>query len=223
MFAIQAGIAIQNARLFKQAQTIAALEERNKLARDLHDSVTQTLFAANSIAEALPQLIQMNSTKVNGYIQDLHQLTRGAMAEMRSLLVELRPEALIHTELNILLSQLCDVFTGKTQIEVERQLTKKMMLPAERQVVFYRVAQEALNNIAKHAEASQVKINLSRTEEAIELRVCDNGRGFDAKQVSAEHFGLKIMHERATEIGANLDIHSKPGHGTEIILRSNIL
>jgi PAS domain S-box-containing protein len=222
IFAIQAGIAIQNARLYKQAQTIAVLEERNKLARDLHDSVSQTLFAANSIAEALPQLFNMHPEKAQNYINDLHQLTRGAMAEMRSLLFELRPEALLQTEMAILLAQLCDVFTGQTQIEVDRKLMKKVLLPPDVQIVFYRVAQESLNNIVKYAHASQVSLTLTYTDTLIEMRIKDNGCGFDPQQVPGNHFGLKIMGERAAGIAAQLVVNSQLNQGTEILLRSNI-
>ncbi len=220
LFVVQAGIAIQNARLYKQAKTIAVLEERNKLARDLHDSVSQTLFAANSIAEALPQLFRVNPEKVAPYIYDLHQLTRGAMAEMRSLLIELRPDALIHTELGVLLAELCDVFTGKTRIEVEKTFAKKLVLPPDIQIAFYRIAQESLNNIAKHAQATQVSLTLNSTDGLTEMRIKDNGRGFDPGNVLANHFGLKIMNERATEIAAQFAIQSQVNQGTEISFRS---
>ncbi len=220
IFALQAGIAIQNAHLYKHAETIAALQERQRLARELHDSVSQTLFSANTIADALPQMMEKNPHKVHNYVQELQQLTHGAMAEMRSLLIELRPEALTRTELSVLLGQLCTVFTGKTQIEVEKRLNYKALLPASSQIVFYRVAQEALNNISKHAQAKRVSLDFQRTHGFIELRIKDDGRGFDVDSVAADHFGLSIMRERAKEIQAELLIDSHIAQGTEVILRS---
>ncbi len=222
IFALQAGIAIQNAHLYRQATEVAALEERNKLARDLHDSVTQTLFSANSIAEALPQLMDIHPEKTRKYLDDLHQLTRGAMAEMRSLLIELRPEALTHTELGMLLTQLCDVFTGRTQIEIEKDFSKKILLPAHIQIVFYRIAQEALNNVAKHAQASHVSLSLQTKNKGLEMRIQDDGHGFARDKVPTDHFGLKIMTERATEIHAELLVSTRMNQGTEILLRSQV-
>ena len=142
-----------------------------RLARELHDSVTQTLFAANMLAEALPRVMLQEPRKVEHYLHDLHQLTRGAMAEMRSLLVELRPEALTRTELGVLLSQLCDVFTGRTQVEVERSINRQIILPHEMQIVFYRMAQEALNNAAKHAQAAQVELDFYSSGDGVEMRI----------------------------------------------------
>jgi PAS domain S-box-containing protein len=222
IFALQAGIAIQNARLYEQARAISALEERQRLARDLHDSVTQTLFSANNIAEALTQLVTISSEKTLTYVKDLHLLTRGAMAEMRSLLFELRPDALTQAELGLLLGQLCDVFTGKTQIEVDKAIGQMIRLDAEAQIGFYRIAQEALNNIAKHAQASHVAVRLERTDKAIELAIRDDGIGLDSNLIPADHFGIKIMQERAQAMQATLSIRSGKQQGTEIILRRQL-
>ena len=205
--------------MYAQAKTIAALEERQRLARELHDSVTQTLFSANTLAEALPRVMQHDPSKVERYLYDLHQLTRGAMSEMRSLLVELRPEALTRTDLGVLLTQLCDVFTGRTQIEVDRNINRQVMLPADMQMVFYRVAQEALNNIAKHAQANHVQLYLYSTSNLIELRIRDDGLGFNPDCVGGNHFGLKIMKERADRIQAEFAIFSHINGGAEIILK----
>ncbi|HVU09933.1 MAG TPA: GAF domain-containing protein [Phototrophicaceae bacterium] len=220
--ALEAGIAIQNARLFAQAKTIAALEERQRLARDLHDSVTQTLFAANTLAEALPSILRQDPLKGERYLNDLHQLTRGAMAEMRSLLVELRPEAFTRSDLGLLLAQLCDVFTGRTQVEVDRNINRQIVLPGDLQMVFYRVAQEALNNTAKHAQAQHVQLNLYSTGQRVELRIRDDGQGFDPEKVAPHHLGLKIMRERAADIQADFVVVSRVGDGAEIVLKRDL-
>src|SRR5262249_34864951 len=151
---------------------------------DLHDSVTQTLFSANVLAEALPRVWALDPEKGTAYLHDLHQLTRGAMAEMRSLLVELRPESLTRTELGVLLKQLCDVFTGRTQIEVERTINQAAILTADVQIAFYRVAQEALNNIAKHAQAQHVSIDVHYASDLVVMRIKDDGCGFDPEQIT---------------------------------------
>lgn len=218
IFAFQAALALQNAQLYEQAQAAAAMEERHRLARDLHDSVSQTLFSINSIAEALPRFIDKKPTKAREYMSKLEQLTRIAQAEMRTLLFELRPESLIKIHLAVLLEQLCDTFTGNTQIDVVRRLPGKIVLSERTKVVFYRVAQEALNNIAKHAHASRVEMYLSKQRNKVELRIRDDGKGFDPEQTPATHFGLRIMGERARSVGADLQIKSRPGQGTEIIL-----
>lgn len=217
---IHAAIAIKNARLYEQAQELAVIEERQRLARDLHDSVTQTLYAAHSIAEVLPRIIDTKPDKGREYLHELAGLTGSAMAEMRSLLVELRSEALTQTDLSVLVKQLCEAFTGRAGIPVSLELNS-VLLPANAQVVFYRTVQEALNNIIKHARATQVQLHLTRLGTQVELRIKDNGRGFEVDKVPANHFGVQIMRERAATIGAALTIKTQQGYGTEIILRGN--
>ncbi|HLY25687.1 MAG TPA: ATP-binding protein, partial [Aggregatilineales bacterium] len=149
--------------------------------------------------------------------------TRGAMAEMRALLVELRPDSLTKTDLGQLLGQLCDVFTGRTQIEVDKQISRNIHLPPNVQVAFYRVAQEALNNIVKHAQATRATLTFQQANDgSVALQITDNGVGFDMLQASPDHFGLQIIKERASEIEADCAIHSQPGQGTKIVLRKKI-
>jgi PAS domain S-box-containing protein len=216
IFAQQAGLALRNAQLYDEAQSLATLQERQRLTRDLHDSVSQTLFSAATLAELAPRLLDDQPEKARGYLIDVQDLTRTALAEMRTLLMELRPDALIRTELGILLRQLCDVLTGNTQLQMTLTITDKILLPEEEQIVFYRVAQEALNNIAKHAQATQVRVELDKSDDQVTLTILDDGRGFSQAEVPPDHFGVRIMHERADSIGAELTINSV--QGTEIIL-----
>jgi PAS domain S-box-containing protein len=216
-FANQAAIAIQNAQLFQQSRALATLEERQRLAHDLHDAVSQTLFSASVVAEALPRLWERDPDEVRTGLDELRQLTRGALAEMRTLLMELRPAALVETELEELLRQLTSAFTGKTRAEVLLTVEAISALPPEVQVALYRIAQEALNNIAKHARATRVSVSLIQRADQIELRVSDNGRGFDPAHVSPDRLGLSIMKERAGNIGANLEITSQIGGGTDVV------
>ncbi len=214
----RAALAIENARLYEQAQQAAVLEERQRLARDLHDAVTQTLFSASLIAEVLPRLWERNPEEGPRRLEELRQLTRGALAEMRTLLLELRPAALVETALGDLLRQLAESITGRARVPVTVTVEGVRSLPPEVQVALYRVAQEALNNLAKHAGASQARVSLHSQPEQVELRISDDGRGFDPEGISPESLGLGIMRERAEAIGAALRIESQIGQGTRITL-----
>jgi signal transduction histidine kinase len=161
--------------------------------------------------------------ELHNYLNDLHLLTRGAMAEMRSLLFELRPATLEQTDLSVLLAELCHTFTGKTRIPIDSRLAKKLALPSDVQLAFYRIAQEGLNNAAKYARAQRLTLDLTRLDGVAELRINDDGCGFDPRTITADHLGLKMMHERAESIQAELTIYSQPSVGTEIILRRRLL
>jgi signal transduction histidine kinase len=138
---------------------------------------------------------------------------------MRALLAELRPSALTDTDLGDLLHLLGNALSGRINIPVIVRVAQDVILPAEVQVAFYRVCQEALNNVAKHAKASRVEINLQHEEIAIELRIRDDGKGFDPEQTVSGHYGLGMMRERAEAVGALLTLTSQPGHGTELVMR----
>ncbi len=216
VMANQAAITMVNAQLYEQAQALAVLEERQRLAQNLHDAVNQSLFSASLIAEVLPRLWERNPTEGRNSLEDLRRLTRGAMAEMRGLLAELRPLVLTDSDLGDLLRQLGDAYTGRTNIPVALTIVGEGKLPAEVQVAFYRLCQESLHNIAKHAEASQVTLTLLYDADSVTLHIRDNGRGFDPACIPSGHYGLSMMHERAKAIGAVLSVSSQPGHGVEI-------
>jgi len=149
-------------------------------------------------------------------------MTRGAMAEMRTLLLELRPAVLAETELSDLLRQLAEETTGRTRVTVTAAVEGQCSPPPDVKVALYRIAQEALNNMAKHSGAGRATIGLRCIEiaegqgKSVELRVSDDGRGFDLARVSPEHLGLGIMRERAETIGAALTIDSAIGRGTQV-------
>jgi PAS domain S-box-containing protein len=228
----------------KQAEAAlqaAVVAERNRLARDLHDAVTQTLFSASLIAEVLPRLWERHPAEGERRLDELRQLTRGALAEMRTLLLELRPMTLREVELGDLLRQLTEAITGRARVPVTLTVEGNSPLAPDVRVALYRIAQEALNNVAKHAGANQAAVSL-RYEETmkrdterqesrevgghinprtqvlrVELRISDDGRGFNPSQVSADHLGLDIMRERAEAIGALLTIESRVGEGTQVL------
>ena len=187
----QAAIAIENARLYQEARELAALHERQRLARELHDSVTQQLFSASLIAEVLPQLYQQDQVEGHEYLEDVRRLTRGALAEMRALLMELRPAALHEAVLIDLVRQLAEAFTGRTRVPVEIESAGEPSPPVDVKIALYRVVQEALNNIAKHAKAQHVRVNLQGVDGSIELQITDDGRGFDRAAVRPDRLGLE--------------------------------
>ena len=214
----RAALAIENAQLYERAQHVAALEERQRLARDLHDAVTQTLFAASLIAETLPSVWRRDPDVGHRSLQDLRRLTWGALAEMRTLLLELRPSALTESPLSGLLEQLGDGTAAQSDLDVSVTTVGDAPLPEDVQIAAYRLTQEALNNIVKHANAQRAEVDLRVTARSLELTIVDDGRGFDVDSVPAGHLGIGIMRERADGIGANLAIESRPGTGTRVSL-----
>jgi len=202
--------------LARQAAETAVVAERNRLARELHDAVTQTLFSASLIAEIVPRLWETDPEAGKQQLEEVRALTRGALAEMRALLLELRPEAITKANMPDLLSQLGRALTSRTGVQVDIQADDGCELPTEVKTNFYRIAQEALNNVGKHAEANQVAVKFSCQPTQAQLEICDDGCGFNLQHIPSGHFGLGIMQERATAIGARLEIHSQSGAGTRI-------
>lgn len=214
----RAALAITKVRLFEQAQEAAAEGERKRLARELHDMVSQSLFSANLIAESLPLLMDSKPEMVRPELQNLHQLTRSAAEEMRMLLYELRPDELMDAELGQLIDRLTKAFTGRTRIPVETTMGAEVHFPPTIQLGIYRIIQETLNNIMKHARAKRVWLDMSHEAGSFNLCIRDDGRGFEPNLVPSGHMGLKIMQERAAEIDATLVIDSTINEGTVLTL-----
>lgn len=215
-FAHHAAIAVHNARLYQRSATLAAWEERQRLARDLHDSVTQTVFSANILAQSLVMLWKNDPHTIGRDLRQLTKLTQGALAEMRTLLLELRPQTLVEVDLTTLIRQLVDSIKGRTRAKVDFYAHGTDQVPIEVKTALYRVAQEALNNVVKHAKADRVYVELLRTAGRVELSVSDNGKGFDPQATAPGRLGLQIMRERATEAGVTLLIESQLEQGTRV-------
>jgi nitrate/nitrite-specific signal transduction histidine kinase len=213
----QVGVALDNARLYEEAEQAAAAAERSRLARDLHDAVSQTLFSSALIAEVLPKIWEKNPEEGRRRLEELRLLTRGALAEMRALLLELRPAALEQGELSDLLRQLSEAVTGRARVPVTVEVEGQRPLPPDVQVALYRIAQEALNNVAKHARATKVVVNLRMSAERVTLTISDDGVGFTPGEFSPEHLGVGIMRERAEAVGAHLSIRSEESKGTQVV------
>lgn len=217
----QAAITMVNVELYGQNQAIAVLEERQRFAHNLHDAVNQSLFSAGLIADVLPRIWDRDQERARRSLEDLRRLTRGAMAEMRALLAELRPSTLTDSDLGDLLHLLGRALSGRTNLQVVVTISEKFVLPAEIQLAFYRLCQETLNNVARHAKASLVEITLKKESAVVELYIRDNGQGFDTKQAFSGHYGLSMMRERAEAAGLLLSVTSQPGQGTELTIRWN--
>jgi ligand-binding sensor domain-containing protein/signal transduction histidine kinase len=214
----RAASAIQNAQLYEAAQELAVVEERSRLARDLHDAVTQTLFSASLIAEVLPRIWERDQEQGQQRLSELRELTRGALAEMRTLLLELRPTALIEADLGELLRQLGESITGRARVPVQVRVQGECDLPPEVKVALYRISQEALNNMAKHSSAKHASVNLLCKSDQIEIQITDDGQGFNPTSISGKSLGLGIMRERADSIDAKLEIVSRLSEGTSITI-----
>jgi signal transduction histidine kinase len=214
MFADQATLAIANAELRLRIEQSAVAAERNRLARELHDAVTQTLFSAGIIADVLPAIWERDPVEGRRLLDELRDLTRGALAELRTLLFELRPRSLIEVSLPLLLEHLAQAMSNRAHIPIRVVVEGTCVLPPEVQIGLYRIAQEALNNIVKHADATQAVVTLrcwaQEHGQRLELIIDDDGRGFDVTTISPHHLGLTIMRERAEAIKAVLGIHSRP-------------
>lgn len=200
----------------QRARDQATAEERNRLARDLHDAVSQTLFSASLISEVLPKLWQKDPKEGMKRLEEVRQLTRGALAEMRTLLLELRPDSLVAAEIGYLLTQLGESITGRSRIPVDVTVRGSCAMPIEVKVALYRIAQEALNNVVKHAAANRVRVALLCHDKGLTLQVSDDGKGFAVRSTPRNSLGMGIMKERAKEIGARLTVRSRPGKGTVV-------
>jgi nitrate/nitrite-specific signal transduction histidine kinase len=214
----QIGVAVEIAHLYERAEQTAITAERSRLARELHDAVTQTLFSANLIADVIPRIWKRNPEEGLQNLEELRQLTRGALAEMRTLLLEMRPESLERADIKSLLTQLADAFVGHVRVPVNLVIQGDCKLSHEVKLVFYRIAQEALHNIAKHSGARQVDLRLQCQPGQMNMIIKDDGLGFDPSTITPDHLGIAIMHERANSIGADLKIESQIGQGTSIEL-----
>jgi signal transduction histidine kinase len=215
----RAGLALDNARLYEAAAGKAALEERQRLARELHDSVSQALYAIGLNTHAAQQLLAANPERVARLQGDVLNLAETALAEMRALIFELRPESLKTEGLVSALEKHAAAVHARHRLHVDTTFGDEPDVPLATKEALYRLAQEALHNVAKHARAHVVKLELESDMGELVLRIGDDGRGFDASASYPGHLGLHTMRERTTAVGARLTIDSTPGRGTLVSVR----
>jgi nitrate/nitrite-specific signal transduction histidine kinase len=217
----QVGVAIENAYLHEEARQRAIMEERNRLARELHDSVTQSLYGVNLYAEAAARTLASGQVGVaTTYLSELRETAREALQEMRLLIFELRPPVLEREGLVAALQARLEAVESRGEVETELLVEGEGRLPGEIEEVLYRIAQEALNNVLKHAQAHHIVVRLHQGPDGAMLEVCDDGVGFDpdaARQPGS--LGLCGMQERAQSIGGELELETTPGQGTRVRVR----
>ena len=205
--------------LLQTRQKLAALEERNRLARDLHDSVKQQVFALAMQIGAAKTLLGRDPEKAQTYLNEAENLVHQAQQELTALIRELRPVALEGKGFVVALKELVTQWTNQTGIAANLQVEGDGNLPFTVEEALFRIAQEALANIARHSHASTVQLRLTFSQDSVTLTISDNGQGFDATATHNHGIGLHSMRERMKMLGGEVDIQSKPGQGTVITAR----
>jgi signal transduction histidine kinase len=201
--------------LYEQAQELAALQERQRLARELHDSVSQALYGIGLGAHTVKEALESDDgEQALASIEYVLTLAEAGLTEMRALIFELRPESLATEGLVAALTRQIAVLRTRYKLAVEPDLADEPELSLEKKQALYRIAQEALHNIVKHARASIVTLRLTRREKDILLEIHDNGKGFDPAGPFPGHLGMRSMQERATKMGGTLVIESVPERET---------
>jgi len=214
----QAAIAIENARLYEQARRLAVVEERQRLARELHDSVTQGLYGVTLYAEATARQLTSGSLELaTDHLRELRETAQEALREMRLLIFELRPSVLESEGLVNALRARLEAVEERAGLAVEFEVQGETILPPSVEEGLYRIAQEALNNALKHAGACNISVCLKYVDERVVLEIVDDGAGFDpSTAVEAGGMGLDGMIERAAQMGGELMLDSEPGAGTRV-------
>jgi PAS domain S-box-containing protein len=220
----QAALAIQNARLRQQAEQLAVLDERHRLARELHDSVTQSLFSLTLLAEAGRRLAGAGDLpRVQAHLARLGTTAQQALKEMRLLVYQLRPLELETEGLVGALQQRLDAVERRAGVETRLLVEGVIRLPSSVEEELYRIAREALNNALKHAAATSVVVRIRIAGEQLELEVTDNGKGFDQDSVGDKGgLGLVGIRERVERLGGTLTVESSSGHGTQVRVRVRV-
>jgi signal transduction histidine kinase len=219
-FADQVALAIENARLFDQAEQAAILEERQRLARELHDSVKQALYGVTMFAEAAARLLNAGNIELAGdHINELRSTAQEALQEMRLLLFELRPPVLEEEGLVAALQTRLEAVERRSGLVTELKVEgdEELPLPPKTEEGLYRIAQEALNNALKHAQAERIIVYLNLDPNCVTMEIADDGQGFDPITIRERAgLGLRGIQERVAQLGACLTINSQPGQGAKI-------
>jgi signal transduction histidine kinase len=220
MLAAHAAVAIENARLYERSRELSVVEERNRLARDLHDVVVQTLFGVVLTADAATLLVERDPAGAKAELERLKGLAHEALRELRSLVFELRPADLEEEGLAATLRKHVDVLNRVHGLRIELAIDGEPEPDPAHAIEVFRIVQEALNNAQRHAAAASITVTVAREGDRLVARVADDGAGFepDAPGVRGRRLGLTSMEERAAAIGGTLTIESARGAGTTVTL-----
>ncbi|QRG68491.1 HAMP domain-containing sensor histidine kinase [Brevibacillus choshinensis] len=208
-----------NAALAEQLKQAAVTEERQRLARELHDAVSQQLFAIAMTTAAMKRLIEKNPQRAAQQIELVEEMAAAAQAEMRALLLHLRPATLQNKSLKEAILELLDELTRKNTMEITWEIEAVEGLPSGIEDHLFRILQESLSNTLRHARATQIAVKLFTLQDQVRLRVTDDGVGFDPDGEKLTSYGLRSMQERVTEVGGSMEIYSAKGKGTQIEVR----
>jgi signal transduction histidine kinase len=222
LLATHAAIALVNARLYERSRELSIMEERNRIARELHDAVTQKLFSLRLTADAAATLLDRDPTRAAAELTTVRQLAADATGELRAIMVGLRPVDLAGDGLDVALRKQADLLDRVHGAAVRFRGEQVAGLSAARQEAAYRIAQEALHNALRHGDPSLVEITLTGGRGSAVLEISDDGNGFDADAepttTSARRLGLASMRERAAAVGGRLSVTSRPGGGASVRL-----
>ncbi len=208
-----------NAALGEQLRKSAVVEERQRLARELHDAVSQQLFAIAMTTAALKRLIDKNPARAAQQIELVEEMAAAAQSEMRALLLHLRPATLQNKSLREAMAELLDELKQKQLLKLTWEMEEIEALPSGIEDHLFRILQEALSNILRHAKANQIEVKLFTLHGQVRLRIADDGVGFDPEGEKMTSYGLTSMRERVTEVGGSLDVYSAVGKGTQLEVR----
>lgn len=198
------------------SQEAAVLEERRRLARDLHDSVSQQLFALHMSASSLPKLLELNPEQANKVMEQLIAMSSTAQRQMRGLIAQLRPMELQGRTLGEALDRWFPDYCRQNGLQGTLDIQLRSRLPEAMEHQLFLIIQEAMGNVVKHAEAKAVRLYLGMTDKQVRLNIEDDGSGFRSEQVRTGAYGLSTMRERAHKLGGDAEIMSKPGSGTKV-------
>ncbi len=217
----QSALGIENSRLREEAAKSAIAQERYRIARDLHDSVSQALYGISLGARTAKQIVAVESPRATDAVEYVLSLAEGGLAEMRAIILELSPESLTSEGLVIVLQKQMGILAMRHKLKLDLKLGEEPYIPVQHKEALYRISMEAMQNVIKHAQATMVEVSMctntganGRPQVCITLR--DDGKGFDLNRTFPGHMGLSNMRERAEVAGGQCDISSRPGKGTTI-------
>jgi two-component system, NarL family, sensor histidine kinase DevS len=221
LFALHAGIAIENARLHEAVQALAVVEERDRIGKDLHDGIIQNIYGVTLSLEDVEDIAAEDPAQANARVDRAIDALHGTIRDLRNFIFGLRPELVDQTDLIGLLGALADQLGQNSPIEVEVRLPESPIdLPAHARAELLQIAREALSNVARHSGATWAELALSAAGDEIVLAIADNGRGFEPTTAkTGEHYGLANMRDRAVALGGTLQLETAAGAGTRIIVR----
>ncbi|MEI7025130.1 sensor histidine kinase [Paenibacillus sp. y28] len=216
-------LSTSNAELAEKARVSAIVEERQRLARELHDAVSQQLFAISMTATAVGRTLEKDFDKAKRQIELIEEMSSVAQSEMRALLLHLRPVHLEGKRLSQGLGELLQELQVKVPFEISWEMDETIRLPKGIEDHLFRIVQESLSNALRHSKADKIELRLQHPEDSVRLTIRDNGVGFDLEEKKHTSYGLVSMQERVNEIGGTIQMITAPGKGTRIEIRVPIV